>query len=156
MRESEGQGGVFCAVFRSAITHRHPLSLSVRQRGTFAHPTARRSCRRSRRSWTARCALAGRARRASPEIRERLTAYVYTLAAQIAETLAGRSEKAALGIVAMTIGAVTQAHAYGYCRRRARTGRAAWLAGEIAAMALMLSGVALALRCKRPAQQAVG
>lgn len=57
------------------------------------------------------CALAGEARHASPEVRERLTAYVHTLAAQIAQTLAGQSERAALGIVATIIGAVTLARA---------------------------------------------
>jgi TetR/AcrR family transcriptional repressor of nem operon len=62
-------------------------------------------------SGCALCALAGEARHASPEVRERLTAYVHTLAAQIAETLAGRSRSAALGIVATIIGAVTLARA---------------------------------------------
>ncbi|CAB3808609.1 TetR/AcrR family transcriptional regulator [Paraburkholderia fynbosensis] len=62
-------------------------------------------------SGCALCALAGEARHASPEVRERLTAYVHTLAAQIAETLAGRSKSAALGIVATIIGAVTLARA---------------------------------------------
>jgi TetR/AcrR family transcriptional repressor of nem operon len=57
------------------------------------------------------CALAGEARHASPEVRERLTAYVHTLAAQIAQTLTGHSESAALGIVATIIGAVTLARA---------------------------------------------
>ncbi|RKT21006.1 TetR family transcriptional regulator [Paraburkholderia sp. RAU2J] len=62
-------------------------------------------------SGCALCALAGEARHASPEVREQLTAYVHTLAAQIAETLAGRSKSAALGIVATIIGAVTLARA---------------------------------------------
>jgi TetR/AcrR family transcriptional repressor of nem operon len=62
-------------------------------------------------SGCALCALAGEARHASPEVRERLTAYVHALTAQIAETLAGRSKSAALGIVATIVGAVTLARA---------------------------------------------
>lgn len=57
------------------------------------------------------CALAGEARHASPEVRERLTAYVHSLASQIAQLLAGHSESAALGIVATIVGAVTLARA---------------------------------------------
>ncbi|CAB3807397.1 hypothetical protein LMG28614_06586 [Paraburkholderia ultramafica] len=62
-------------------------------------------------SGCALCALAGEARHASPAIRERLTGYVHTLAAQIAQKLAGQSESAALGIVATIVGAVTLARA---------------------------------------------
>jgi TetR/AcrR family transcriptional repressor of nem operon len=62
-------------------------------------------------SGCALCALAGEARHASPEVRERLTAYVHTLAAQIAQSLAGHNESVALGIVATIIGAVTLARA---------------------------------------------
>ena len=62
-------------------------------------------------SGCALCALAGEARHASPEVRDRLTAYVHTLASQIAEALAGHSESAALGIVATIVGAVTLARA---------------------------------------------
>jgi TetR/AcrR family transcriptional repressor of nem operon len=57
------------------------------------------------------CALAGEARHASPEVRKRLTAYVHSLASQIAQTLASHSETAALGIVATVVGAVTLARA---------------------------------------------
>lgn len=57
------------------------------------------------------CALAGEARHASPEVRKRLTAYVHSLASQIAQLLAGHSESAALGIVATIVGAVTLARA---------------------------------------------
>jgi TetR/AcrR family transcriptional repressor of nem operon len=57
------------------------------------------------------CALAGEARHASPEVRDRLTVYVHSLASQIAQTLAGQSEHAALGIVATVVGAVTLARA---------------------------------------------
>jgi TetR/AcrR family transcriptional repressor of nem operon len=62
-------------------------------------------------SGCALCALAGEARHASPEVRDRLTAYVHTLASQIAGTLASHSESAALGIVATIVGAVTLARA---------------------------------------------
>ena len=57
------------------------------------------------------CALAGEARHAAPEVRERLTTYVHSLASQIAQTLAGHDENAALGIVATIVGAVTLARA---------------------------------------------
>jgi TetR/AcrR family transcriptional regulator, transcriptional repressor for nem operon len=57
------------------------------------------------------CALAGEARHASPEVRNRLTTYVHSLASQIAQTLASHSESAALGIVATVVGAVTLARA---------------------------------------------
>jgi TetR/AcrR family transcriptional repressor of nem operon len=57
------------------------------------------------------CALAGEARHAAPEVRERLTTYVHSLASQIAQTLAGHDETAALGIVATIVGAVTLARA---------------------------------------------
>jgi TetR/AcrR family transcriptional regulator, transcriptional repressor for nem operon len=57
------------------------------------------------------CALAGEARHAAPEVRERLTTYVHSLASQIAQMLAGRDENAALGIVATIVGAVTLARA---------------------------------------------
>lgn len=62
-------------------------------------------------SGCALCALAGEARHAAPEIRERLTVYVHRLASQIAQTLAGHSESLALGIVATIVGAVTLARA---------------------------------------------
>jgi TetR/AcrR family transcriptional regulator, transcriptional repressor for nem operon len=62
------------------------------------------------------CALAGEARHAAPEVRERLTTYVHSLASKIAQTLAGHDESAAresaaLGIVATIVGAVTLARA---------------------------------------------
>lgn len=57
------------------------------------------------------CALAGEARHASPEVRERLTDYVNSLAAQIAQTVAADNEGIALGIVATIVGAVTLARA---------------------------------------------
>uniref|UniRef100_E1T475 Regulatory protein TetR n=1 Tax=Burkholderia sp. (strain CCGE1003) TaxID=640512 RepID=E1T475_BURSG len=55
------------------------------------------------------CSLAGEARHAAPEVREGLTRYVHALAARIAQTLAGRNETLALGIVATIVGAVTLA-----------------------------------------------
>jgi len=57
------------------------------------------------------CSLAGEARHASPEVRDRLTQYVHSLTSQIARTLAGPSESMALGIVATIVGAVTLARA---------------------------------------------
>jgi TetR/AcrR family transcriptional repressor of nem operon len=57
------------------------------------------------------CALAGEARHAAPEVRDRLTQYVHKLASRIAQTLAGDSENLALGIVATIVGAVTLARA---------------------------------------------
>jgi TetR/AcrR family transcriptional repressor of nem operon len=66
-------------------------------------------------SGCALCALAGEARHAAPEVRERLTRYVHKLASHIARTLAGQNEKqsesVALGIVATIVGAVTVARA---------------------------------------------
>jgi TetR/AcrR family transcriptional regulator, transcriptional repressor for nem operon len=57
------------------------------------------------------CALAGEARHASPAVRQRLTAYVHSLASQIAQSVAGQNESVALGIVATIVGAVTLARA---------------------------------------------
>jgi TetR/AcrR family transcriptional regulator, transcriptional repressor for nem operon len=57
------------------------------------------------------CALAGEARHAGPEVRERLTHYMHNLASRIAQTLADQSESVALGIVATIVGAVTLARA---------------------------------------------
>lgn len=57
------------------------------------------------------CALAGEARHAAPEVRDRLTQYVHKLASRIATLLAGDSESLALGIVATIVGAVTLARA---------------------------------------------
>lgn len=62
-------------------------------------------------SGCALCALAGEARHAAPEVRERLTHYVHKFAARIAQTLGDQSESAALGIVATIVGAVTLARA---------------------------------------------
>ncbi len=57
------------------------------------------------------CSLAGEARHASPEVRDRLTQYFHSLTSQIAKTLSGPSESMALGIVATIVGAVTLARA---------------------------------------------
>jgi TetR/AcrR family transcriptional repressor of nem operon len=62
-------------------------------------------------SGCALCALAGEARHAGPEVKERLTHYVRRLTSQIAETLSAHSESVALGIVATIVGAVTIARA---------------------------------------------
>jgi TetR/AcrR family transcriptional repressor of nem operon len=62
-------------------------------------------------SGCALCALAGEARYAGPEVKERLTHYVRKFASQIAGTLSGHSESVALGIVATIVGAVTIARA---------------------------------------------
>ncbi|CAH2799728.1 MAG: Transcriptional regulator, AcrR family [uncultured Paraburkholderia sp.] len=57
------------------------------------------------------CALAGEARYATPEVRDRLTHYVESLTSQIAQTLASKNASVALGIVATIIGTVTIARA---------------------------------------------
>ncbi|NMM04268.1 TetR/AcrR family transcriptional regulator [Paraburkholderia sp. RP-4-7] len=57
------------------------------------------------------CALAGEARHANPDVREQLTHYVRKLASQIAQAAAGDNEDAALGIVAIIVGAITLARA---------------------------------------------
>jgi TetR/AcrR family transcriptional repressor of nem operon len=62
-------------------------------------------------SGCALCALAGEARHATPEVRERLTRYVHALVARIARSLGDGKETAALGIVATIVGAVTLARA---------------------------------------------
>ncbi|KAA1001633.1 TetR/AcrR family transcriptional regulator [Paraburkholderia panacisoli] len=57
------------------------------------------------------CALAGEARHANPDVRERLTGYVRKLASQIAQTASSDSKDAGLGIVATIVGAITLARA---------------------------------------------
>jgi TetR/AcrR family transcriptional regulator, transcriptional repressor for nem operon len=57
------------------------------------------------------CALAGEARHANPDVRERLTGYVRKLASQIAQAASGDSKDAGLGIVATIVGAITLARA---------------------------------------------
>ncbi|MFL9960758.1 TetR/AcrR family transcriptional regulator [Paraburkholderia sediminicola] len=57
------------------------------------------------------CALAGEARHANPDVRERLTGYVRKLASQIAQSASSDSKDAGLGIVATIVGAITLARA---------------------------------------------
>jgi TetR/AcrR family transcriptional regulator, transcriptional repressor for nem operon len=57
------------------------------------------------------CALAGEARHANPDVRERLTDYVRRLALQIAQAASSESKDAALAIVATIVGAITLARA---------------------------------------------
>ncbi|MEA3084449.1 MAG: TetR/AcrR family transcriptional regulator, transcriptional repressor for nem operon [Paraburkholderia sp.] len=57
------------------------------------------------------CALAGEARHANPDVRERLTDYVRRLALQIAQAASGESKDVALAIVATIVGAITLARA---------------------------------------------
>jgi TetR/AcrR family transcriptional repressor of nem operon len=57
------------------------------------------------------CALAGEARHANPDIRDRLTDDVRKLAERIAQAAPADSEDASLGILATIVGAVTLARA---------------------------------------------
>jgi TetR/AcrR family transcriptional repressor of nem operon len=57
------------------------------------------------------CALAGEARHASPDIRALLTRYLHEFTATVAQATSSGDEKAALGIVATIVGAITLARA---------------------------------------------
>jgi TetR/AcrR family transcriptional repressor of nem operon len=57
------------------------------------------------------CALAGEARHANPDVRERLTGYVRKLESRIARAASSAGGHSALGIVATIVGAITLARA---------------------------------------------
>jgi TetR/AcrR family transcriptional regulator, transcriptional repressor for nem operon len=57
------------------------------------------------------CALAGEARHASTDVRAKLTQYLHDFTARIAQANSNGDEKAALGIVATIVGAITLARA---------------------------------------------
>ena len=57
------------------------------------------------------CALAGEARHASADVRALLTRYLHELTARVAAATSSGDEKAALGIVATIVGAITLARA---------------------------------------------
>jgi TetR/AcrR family transcriptional repressor of nem operon len=57
------------------------------------------------------CALAGEARHANPDIRALLTRYLHEFTARVAQATPSGDEKAALGIVATIVGAITLARA---------------------------------------------
>jgi TetR/AcrR family transcriptional repressor of nem operon len=62
-------------------------------------------------SGCALCALAGEARHAGPNVRALLTRYLHEFTARIAQATSSGDEKAALGIVATIVGAITLARA---------------------------------------------